>query len=270
MGKIVEVNELKVVEYYLQPNSIKKTCKHFSIGEKRLRKILAKHNVDTRKPGEHCRVYNFNEDFFYHQSEELAYTLGLIAADGCVAERSNQVYIELRKQDAEVLEKIREAMGLTRPIKFYVTQRGYENCKLYIEDKNLKKILIERYHLPPNKTYNHKNFHVPLDSIDYHLIRHYIRGFFDGDGSVKKATSLVFQLDSTCLHFLTEIQQYLLETINIQLNLTSQFGENRRIPLYRLYCYGNKAKTVLDFLYKDNPKIYMKRKFEKFQKLIMK
>lgn len=138
MAKEKPVDEKAVVDYYLQPHGLKDTCKKFHIGEPRFKKILAKYGETIRHTGRQ-QTYHWNKEFFIIPSKNLAYFLGLMGSDGCVSKNSNQIYIELQIKDKPLLEKVRKVIKLDRPVKEYCTKRGYNNCKLYIEDKELKK-----------------------------------------------------------------------------------------------------------------------------------
>ena len=261
--------EQEVIDFYLTPCPIKKTCKHFNISENTLKKILKSNNVHIRRPGEHCKKYSYNEDFFYQQSADLGYVLGLIGSDGCVARDTNQVYIELQLQDKDILEKIRSAIELTRPIKTYITKRGYENVKLYIQDKKLKERLVNVFYLPPNKTYEHQNFLFPFDTLDKEYWKDYIRGYFDGDGCVKKTGySLTFQIDGTNKKLIQSFQQIIQDELNILCNITVNNGPN--LPKYRIYAYGKKADKIFKWLYDTKSSLFLARKKDKYLQLSMK
>jgi hypothetical protein len=267
--ELPEYKDKDVINFYLTPHPIKITCKHFHISEKTLRKILNTNNVHIRRPGEHCRVYSYNEDFFYQQSADLGYILGLIASDGCIARNSNQIYIELQQSDVEILEAIRLTINLTRPVKKYTTSRGYDSAKIYIEDKKLKERLVTVFHLPSNKTYNHKEFLFPFDSLNHQYWKDYIRGYFDGDGSVKKTgSSLTFQIDGTNQQIIQDMQQIIFKELNILCNITVMNGIN--IPKYRIYAYGKKAKQIFEWFYDTESSLFLKRKKEKYIQLSMK
>ena len=117
----------------------------------------------------------------------------------------------------------------------------------------------------PNKTYS-KDFHAPY-KLDKKYWIDYIRGFFDGDGCVKKGSSISFELNSVNLKFLQDIQDFLQTEYNIQTNISTTGMKNRNIPMYRLYCYGEKAKQVFNILYTPNS-LYLKRKYEHWLELL--
>ena len=265
------IDEEKVIQYYLFPHPLKETCKYFHIGENRLKEILNKNNIKPRTCGDMNKKYSYNKDFFINQSANLAYVLGLMGADGCIAQNTNQIYIELQQQDAEILDKIVEKLKLTRPVKYYTTKTGYKNAKIYIEDKWLKNVLITRWGLCPNKTYNIDNFHFPT-KLDKKYWKDYIRGYFDGDGCIKDSNqTITFQIDGSNKKILETMKNYLESILDIKMQIEiKQPKENRltnkdlTIPLYRLYCYGNNARQIFNFIYSSNMELFLNRKYQKF------
>lgn len=263
----------EITNYYNKPNPIKKTCREFDISENSLYKILKEFNIQKRTREQNGkRLYNIDKSFFDNQSSDLAYFLGLMGADGCIARNSNVVFIELQRSDYLVLENLRQSMGLERPIKFYETKNGYKNAKLYFENKGLHEKLINEYGLCPNKTYDVEHFKFP--NIDKKYYPDYIRGYFDGDGSIKKANgTLCFQLDSSNEKLLLKIKDILEEETGAILSKWCDMppkerknNHNRTIPYYRIFCYGENAKKIFRYLYYSEDIIYLQRKYDFYKK----
>lgn len=111
---------------------------------------------------------------------------------------------------------------------------------------------------------------MPFDILPEKFWKDYIRGYFDGDGSVKYSKTLTFQIDSTNHSNLLEMQKYLENKLNISLYIaireagSGAEGHKHKIPLYRLYGYGTNAKKIFEFLYSENPELYLKRKYDKY------
>lgn len=265
----MSIQEKEIIDFYLAPNPIKKTCAKFHIGETKLRKILNENNVHIRRPGEHCRKYEYDKDFFFKQSADLGYVLGLIAADGTIGSNDNRIEIELQEEDKEILEKIKQVIHLTRPIKIYNTQNQYIKSKLWIEDQKIKEQLVNIFHIPPRKTYEHDNFYFPKDSLNSEFWKDYIRGYFDGDGSVKDSNhTITFQIDGTNKRLIEEIRDIIKNFTNIQCQINVLQGIN--LPKHRIYAYGDNAKIIFNWFYDTQSSLYMKRKKEKYYELLMK
>lgn len=135
--------------------------------------------------------YSSNQHFFDNiDTEEKAYILGFICADGHIDPSNNRLNISLKDTDYTILEKIKCCMKSEHPIVRHIKKRNpytksnhlvLEQCSLTINGKVLVKPLIEMK-LGGNKTYTlDSNImrYVPSD-----LVRHFLRGYFDGDGCV--------------------------------------------------------------------------------------
>ena len=259
-----EVIDKVIYNYTILKQGQKTAGKEFGFGDKKVKQILKENNIHIRTLREaNSSYYKINTSFFFEESEELAYLLGLIASDGNIHSTENRIEIELQESDSELLEKIRKIIDLERPIKYYECTNGYKKSKLYFYSKEIKDKLAE-YNLVPQKTYSDK-FDFPYKLNKKYWID-YIRGLFDGDGSIKKGNSITFQIDSSKLSLLENIKQFLLENYNIDSSISSERKTN--IILYRLYIYGKEKNNKLyNILYKDK-KIFLERKKEKFEKLL--
>lgn len=128
-----------------------------------------------------CNNYTY---FDVIDTEIKAYMLGFIIADGNVSTRNNQysLKISLQRQDRYLLEKLLSELDCTNAINDYTKQTTFAKSEhdysyISITNKHLVSALIE-LNVVPRKTGIEK---FPLIKED--LIRHMIRGFFDGDGT---------------------------------------------------------------------------------------
>jgi hypothetical protein len=129
------------------------------------------------------KKYSCDEDFFETiDTEEKAYWLGFIAADGCVLKEDRLKYphllkIKLANKDLIHLCKFRDGIGSDNPIK-KIDQDGYKLCSICIYSTKICKDLI-KLGIVPNKSLI---LNVNIDDIPKYLHRHFWRGYFDGDG----------------------------------------------------------------------------------------
>ena len=203
-----------------------------------------------------------NNNYFSTQSPNMAYMIGFIGADGNLSRTSNRIDLELASVDYEILERMRQELELEREVKVYTCSNGYVKNKLYFSSAQIKKDLM-KYGLVPNKTYS-EDYSFPYKLEKKYWID-YIRGLFDGDGSIKKGTSIAFQIDSSKKEILVEIQGFLKEEYGIETQITS--GKRTHITLHRLYCYGDSVRKIYEILYTPNT-LYLKRKREKFIEIL--
>ena len=123
--------------------------------------------------------HTLNKNYFKNiDTEEKAYWLGFIAADGCVYKMSKNAYrlqINLSAVDIGHLELFNDCIESD----YIITQKKVNNsdtCILKISSKEFTDNLIN-LGITPNKS-----LIVQMPNISQDLIRHFIRGYFDGDG----------------------------------------------------------------------------------------
>lgn len=167
----------QIYQDYLQDLSLDKLGDKYQISRHVLSRELKRYNFDITR-----RKYQVNESFFDKiDSEEKAYWLGFLAADGCNESSHHTITINLNERDTKHLDKFRKALGSEAEI-FSVVGTGYG------EGTTLARIVINSIHLcealtkqgvPPRKS----NILQP-PNISPDLYKHWIRGYLDGDGSI--------------------------------------------------------------------------------------
>lgn len=103
------------------------------------------------------------------------------------------------------------------------------------------------------------------------VMRGFILGLSDGDGcftySKQYKSSLNWFLCSACEPFLEYIAEYLTKVLGIKIFKSKRFYTTKNNVSnwhYRIYIYKREdILKLLDFLYKDVPKVYLQRKLDK-------
>lgn len=114
-------------------------------------------------------------------SEPQAYWLGFVAADGSVCD--NSLAISLQRRDRDHLLRFLSALDSTHPVHDRTPSvRGmvngtYEISTVYIRSFPLTTALAA-WGIKPSKSFN---LQWP-SAMDPNLLRHFLRGYFDGDG----------------------------------------------------------------------------------------
>lgn len=242
----------------------KRAGAEFHMDDRMVKRLLIENGVHIKSIQEtNISRYKMNHDYFSVQGHNQAYIIGFLGADGNISAKDNRIDLELFPSDYEILEKIRKELELERPIKIYECADGYKKNKLFFYSAKIKKDLME-YGLVPNKTYS-KDYHFPY-KLERQYVIDYIRGLFDGDGSVKMTgASITFQIDSSNKEIAEQVQSFLKKEHNIQAQISEQKKKN--VNLYRVYCYGAQAKALYKVLYTPNA-LFLKRKYEKWQELL--
>ena len=216
------------------------------------------------------KKYYCDENFFDQDNENSFYWAGFIAADGSVQERkySKILKICLSNQDANHLEKFKKAINSTHPIKNYKIKSNklIKSETLCCEIQITSKILVnslKRFNIIPNKT---KIYDIPNEIINNQYISHYIRGYFDGDGTITACgmskNRKVLQGSFSILgnqSFIENYQKILINKAN--LNKTKIYKHK---SIYKLvYTGNNNIKNIYQFLY-NKSNIFLDRKKSKF------
>lgn len=122
-----------------------------------------------------------NTNFFKKWSPEMAYVLGFFAADGSMLKNNRGAhFIEFHITDRELLYAIRVALGSNH--KIAVRDRHNEKWKIgYRLQIGSKEIYSDLKRLGFSQAKS-KTLHFP--AVPKKHIRHFVRGYFDGDGNV--------------------------------------------------------------------------------------
>ncbi|MGF9711624.1 hypothetical protein [Paenibacillus naphthalenovorans] len=122
------------------------------------------------------RIKPFNENYFQTLTPESAYWLGFIQADGNVSSERHVLSIEIHSRDKYLLEMFAEDIGAET---HNITLNKRNHARLRLWSKRMHADLIALGILP------RKSFTGSYPIIeDRTLFKHYIRGVFDGDGSI--------------------------------------------------------------------------------------
>lgn len=208
------------------------------------------------------RKYNFNEHYFdVIDCQEKAYWLGFFAADGYNHASKGCIEFRLHKQDKEILEKFKFCIGANNPIGLY--KQTYCNLTLYSQHLCTK---LSEYGLNQAKTYT-----LQIPELDNELMRHFIRGYFDGDGCFsvikrsdrKNLNSKIYQFNITGMEYsLRKIQEHLIKNVGIVDNGLKHRKSTIAVTIH--YSGRNVCKRILDYLY-QGATIYLQRKYNKYK-----
>ena len=152
--------------------------KYLNISEHQIYNFLKKENL-IRSVGKNFK-YTCDHDFFFNiDTEEKAYWLGVIYADGNVSKRNNSYFLRISSIDKDWLSLFFKSIASN-----HILYREYHkkfNKYIYKVNITSNKLCEDLINLGcvPNKS---KVITMPL--IPDNLIRHFIRGYFDGDGTV--------------------------------------------------------------------------------------
>lgn len=248
-----------------------KSGKEFGVGTRVVRRVLLENNIHIRSfseaasiSGVNRRIHDVNDNYFSEENHNMAYLLGFLASDGTIRKNDNSVKIGLSSVDRDFLLTIKKEIGYQGELTDYITSNGFSVSELRFTSKQIKADLA-KYNIVPNKTF--------IYTFPKNLKREYwidfIRGYFDGDGSVSTASSeaIRWQVCSANPDVLNTIVDFFFEEYEIpKVNLQWQEKVHR---LYYIQYSTTATRKIFQILYTPNC-LKLPRKYEKFKKLVMK
>ena len=122
----------------------------------------------------------------------------------------------------------------------------YNGCSLQICSEHVFNALLKNG-VTPNKTLN-----MNIPNISNHLIRHFIRGYFDGDGS--------FSCNKITFYGQHNLLQYIKDNLS---NLNDNNIFDKKKEKVSMLSYGKKDDVMFlyNYFYKDAT-IYLERKYK--------
>lgn len=243
-----------IISEYKKGKTLSALGREFGVSYSTIRNLLKRKGIKTKE-----NKHNFPRDEFYFSnidSKEKAYWLGFLYADGYVHSNSNE--ISITSKDRDHLEKFRKAIKSNNKIGESIDKRFSSMPKIYhfsIRDKQLKSDLI-KWGCVPNKSLTLTK----IPNIPRDFVSHFIRGYFDGDGS---------------LHWLNGTKNFrisfvgtapFLKDIQKELGLSLSLGQHKGNQSKYFQVAGRKqVPMILDYIYKDSDEnIRLTRKYKNY------
>lgn len=176
----------RIIELYLSGLSATRVADVVGKTPASIYYILEREGVPRRSNRENSRRYSVSHSFFDNISDGCrAYWLGFMFADGYVTGTAQkQVGVALSSQDSDHLHKMSRCMQSTYPVKEYTPGAGGYSSRPY------SRVLItsSRMHdsLVALGCTHRKSLTLLGPVIPEEYERDFIRGYCDGDGSIKK------------------------------------------------------------------------------------
>lgn len=256
--------------YTCERISINKLKKLFKLQFEDVKILLIENGITPRNHRESRLTYSYNEDYFSEiDTEDKAYWLGFIYADGFITKRTygNPVF-GITLAEKEPLELLNECMSSNKPIGVYKKVNSYNSESIEYKLAFCSKKLVsdlEKWGCVERKT-----FKLKFPNISRELIPHFIRGYFDGDGSVfihnqKANNKEYFFLGVTICgtnSFLNEL------TKHIGFESCIYKDKRKETDCYSIKIASNvRALTLYHYMYKK-AKCFLSRKRKKFEDFI--
>lgn len=164
----------KIACDYLKGASLRYLSKEYGMDRSSIIRRLIEYKVTIRK-----RIkFTINDKYFNRiDSEDKAYFLGFLFADGCnfKDKKGTAVMLKLHKEDKYILDVFCKYIETNKPLTKIESANQY---MLRINNKNIS-YSLEKLGMVPRKSLVLK-----FPEINEKLLWHFIRGYFDGDGYI--------------------------------------------------------------------------------------
>lgn len=245
-------------QYSCSRTYILKLCRAYNIPVRnkfKARSLAAKRG---KLPFDYHRV---NEHFFETWSKDMAYVLGLLYADGYMPRSKSSFSLSLKEKD--FLEHIKYVLESTHPIKKSKVQELYT---LSIGSSKMIKDLLNRGLTP------RKSLKIKFPTIPDNYISHFIRGYFDGDGSLhrqKGYNTYTAEVVTGSKDFILSLKSKLEKFTGVSAQRIYKHKASN--AYYIKYQRRGDIERLYEYFYDEyaiSKKLYLPRKFSKFQEAI--
>lgn len=256
----------KLTELYNEMKSGNKIASYLNVDPKTIYVWLKKHSIDTSETGSQgARKNHLNHDYFQDiDTEGKAYWLGFIMADGCVYKGTNntlRLQINLKASDVGHLDKFQQAIGSSYKIQIKKVTVNSEAALLKINSTKMCKDLQNLGVVP------RKSLICEMPNIPNQLMKHFIRGYFDGDGCITTPKNKNTKVTIVGGEKMMKSIKDFLEKENIFISLHSPYKGKKT---FNLETQSKENVTeFLRFLY-DDASIYLDRKYFLYKNFLKK
>lgn len=240
--------------YLEEKKSQVKIAKELGLTEWEVRKKMKEFGIPSRGRG---YIGNTKSDYFDKiDSANKAYILGLITADGGIAKTKNYVRLELKAEDKHLLEKIIELVAPGNKV-----SKDRECFYINFCSKKLVSSLLQ-YGLTPRKSLTLSS--LPTNLIPKEFYPDYIRGLYDGDGTVTMSGDyLRIGYNSGSKEFLENFKDFLCAETGMKVNKTYKGS-----VYFTSWGSRTDIQKFYEYIYKGEPELFLKRKYDKISKYV--
>ncbi len=202
-------------------------------------------------------MYKINENFFDNWTNKMAYVLGIILTDGNVGTDNGHISISMKEDDH--LKKIKKMLHAGHPVRY---DKQIDLYTLGFTRGNMADSLLKL------GITSKKSLKVNFPDVPDQFLSHFIRGVFDGDGSVFfeprcKKSPLRVSFTSGSKTFITALESKLHS--HAGLRKKNIYNLHRvRTSYYMRYCHTD-CLEFFDYIYEGaDESMRLERKYQKF------
>lgn len=256
-----------IIQEYLntpeKERSLTKLGRKYGVKRQTISKYLKDRNIEVINYQNRCRIDETVFDII--DTEEKAYWLGFLYADGNISSEGHRFEINLSLKDINHMLKLKSFFkGDDLEVRIDTTKgEQYPMCRMSVRNEHLWTALKDKGCVPCKSLI----LKWPDESIfsSKSLIRHFIRGYWDGDGTIglykteKYGYNFSFSVVGTPM-FLKGVQDFIGLGGCLKNASTPSEPNNAWILSYT----SLKSRKAARFLY-QNASIYLERKYNIYQ-----
>ena len=281
MGNLYKVDKATILNFANKINY--KNQKELLLSNEQIKYILSSYNITTSSKlaeelnvsvssikriwrinnlkGKSSRLYYMNFDYFNTiDSKDKAYFLGIIAADGCVYKRKN--HEKMLSFTFHIQEKniIYDFLKYTKST--YVPIETKNRIALQINSNKICEDLF-KYNITSKKTWTYKPYELNDD-----LMIHYLRGYFDGDGSIYYIDNKINTPSKWFIHYCgNKHTMEIFKSFFLKHDIEFKIYQDKREytnDFYNLRLRKNSEKLkFIKLIYNNSEGIRLNRKYDK-------
>ncbi len=265
--KVTEEQKLEIIKLYLGGDSAGAISKTYNITPTSVYGLLKRRNIERRSYSESSRKYTLNESYFEKiDTQEKAYLLGILMADGYNNETRGVIEISFSSKDIGFLEKINEMLGSNKPVR-QVESCGISSCRADFCSRKMSD------DLKALGCVQAKSLILNFPNIKEDMFSHFIRGYFDGDGcisfsisprnnSAQKSFNSVVTFVST-EGFCNSIKKILKNKLGVNSSMLCRSPENNNSNRTLQISGNSQVMQLMEWMYLD-ASVFLERKMDKF------
>ena len=264
MIKLSDQDKIDIVKTYLSGIGSGELATKYQVSRNSICSILKRRSIPRRNRSLCHQKYQINEGYFDTiNTEDKAYFLGLLFADGYHNIKKNMIRLFLNHTDQHIIKDFISCLKYNKAIekRTYSHPLHQDQYGISIFNQHMSNTLR---HIGCTQRKSH-TLRYPL-VIPPDMDRHFIRGYYDGDGSLylpKVKSRASVDIASTKI-FCNTLKNKIENATDVHTN-TRVITSNH--STHDIKVGGRKQiSKVLNWLYQD-ANFYLHRKFEKFQLL---
>lgn len=260
MEKIEDKLETEIINRYLSGESNQDISSSLNLHRSTIQRVLKRNGIKLHASKSKLKC---NDGFFNSYTKESCYWAGFILADGYLRKDSPTLHIKLGIKDVEHLYKLLKCIDCEKDI----VKKHETYCYIDICKEKIYNGLNKNFDITNKKTFIAEiSKKIPTD-----LLTHFLRGYFDADGSVsikeKKYLTINFIGTKKVINYLMD---YFFDSgVQIRTNKRNttnkpviyDVNHNEKIGIIQYNCRN--AEKILNILYQDSAiDIRLDRKYE--------